>query len=156
MKPCIKKIFTIIAMCISCYGCAEENSDFEKMLSGFYKCEFKGVYLDLETGQPMHSYFIDRGLKPNEIVHYLAHYHVVEKFYSLPVSEIYIPASTYSSVIIVIDAPLELVKKKLHSYLTYGYNKEFVIGVENQKAVLTPTLKAHKLNNKKTALLCNF
>lgn len=154
IKPFIKIIFTVIATCISCCAGAEENSDFENMLSGFYKCEFEGVYLDLETGLPIHSYFIDRGLKPKKIEHYLAHYHVSENFHELPVSEIYIPADTLSAVIIVIDASLDLVEKKLHGYLKYGYNKEFVFGDESRETVLTPTLKVHKLNKKKTALMC--
>ena len=44
------------------------NSDFEEMLIGFPDCDVENIYLDPQTKNSVHKYFLDRDLNPRLIV----------------------------------------------------------------------------------------
>ena len=85
---------------------SETPSPFEEMLSGFERCDFRDVYLDLETGKPVHPYLLERGLEPCEISDELAYFCIDEEFHGLPVSRLMVPASTFDLHGLFIDLPL--------------------------------------------------
>lgn len=107
----------LIARLLSFYFCIcvlpikAQATTFEEMHQGFMHCELGGVYLDVLTKKPMHSYFTERNMKPYKILDGFAYYKVKEKLYHLPVDEVAIPASTFAVYSLFINLPLPQARK---------------------------------------------
>ena len=139
-------------------GCADsasgtdknEYSSFERMLSGFSKCEFNGVYVDIFTKMPVNEYFIRNELKPYKIVDGFAYFHLSEKFHGLPVYEISIPSSTFDVHAIYINAPIAEVKEVLEKVFYSGFS----LGKEDD-AGMRPVMMSVNGNANKTVVFCS-
>ena len=79
-------------------------------------------------------------------------FYINEKYYGLPVSEIYIPAG-YAMVLVVIDVPIAVAEIKLKKILSDGYNISVPAGSESLKVY--PSLEKDRSNLEKTILYCD-
>ena len=73
-RKTMPKINTFLLSLLFLGGCfgrqdlpVKGNSDFEEMLIGFPDCDVENIYLDPQTKNLAHKYFLDRDLKPRLI-----------------------------------------------------------------------------------------
>ncbi len=148
------KFLIVIFLFISNFSFSKELSDFEKMLSGFPDCRFSNMYYDVEKNYIDNKYFIKKNLRPSEVTHGIAEYDVDENLYGIHVSKLFIPAGTLGLIFVVFDEDYNTVEKKISKYLIYGYNREYIVGGDDQSQKLVPELRIYDLDKAKTTLAC--
>lgn len=147
----MSKIFIGIIFFVSQFSFSEELSDFEKMLSGFPECNFDGVYIDFDSKLPVHSYFIARNMKPDQVdvEMELFSFKVNEIFYGLRVEEIFLSSNFHGTNGIIFSDSIEIVKDKMRLFLRHGFNKE-----SPNNDFVVPKLERYHLDKGKTILFC--
>lgn len=123
---------------------------FEEMLSGFDRCEFKDVYVDIFSKKPVHAYFTERNLEPTRIEKDMAFFHLRERFFELPVYKLMIPAGTFDVHAIYIDLPIE----RARQIVKMKFGTEFIRG-KLSDAGEQPMLVTDPAHPNKSILTCN-
>lgn len=156
LSTSIRRFSTLILFSLSGYAAgfdhqsSNELSEFEEMLVGFPSCQFDGVYLDLKTKAPVHKYFVNRNLKPNEINGEFAIFILGEKFYGINVHKMLIPASTFDVHALYLKESVSNVKNKLSKYFRHGFYSR-----DEEDHGEKPTLRVHPDKSNWSVLSCS-
>jgi hypothetical protein len=92
---------------------------FEKLWRGMERCEVEGLYVRTDGNkQRLPAYLERKGYKVYREESTIAMIKVRERFFGLAVSEIHLPAGTWSTYGLTINAPVEVVRRRLRE--VYG------------------------------------
>lgn len=86
----------------------------DEALSGFTSCDFKSFYYDDFREQTSHGYFLERGLKPYKAKDGLFYFHLTDRLFGLPVSEIVAPG-TWDLHMVKFDVSLKDARRTFRS-----------------------------------------
>ena len=123
---------------------------FEDMLSGFDKCQFEDVYVDIFSKKPVHAYFVERNLQPTDSNKDFAYFNVKENFYGLPVYKLMIPAGTFNIHAIFIDLSINRAREIVKGRFGTEYRPGERSDSGDQPALLTDPAHPNK-----SVLTCN-
>lgn len=141
----------IIVLCIlAFFPRLALSTTFEEMLSGFDRCQFKDVYIDLITKKPVHSYFLERRLDPCEIKEDMAYFCLNERFYRLPIYKLMVPAGTFDIHAIYIGLPINESRNIIRKKFATEYRKSRLSDIGEE-----PELLADPDDSSKSILMCD-
>jgi len=129
-------------------------NELEKMLSGFSKCEFAGVYIDWQTGKGAHPYLrhlSGLGMTVEEDVAYFEN--IPLRFHGFKVLQLTVPAATWSIHQIVLDAPRRKVRPVLEKALRVRLPRVSTLPADSEETV--PLLTEYPGKPNWSVLECN-
>ena len=125
-------------------GCA---TPFESMWQGLATCELDDLYLDSETGQPVHPLL--KHFTPYKVTDGFAWYKTRQDLHGLPISGFLIPSSTFEVHALFVDTPIANARRLTHN----AYGSEFS-DEQKHDAGLAPLLLRDPINPKRSIIDC--